>query len=293
VIHSMTGFGDAALGEDGVNYTLEIRSLNNRYFKASIKLPEHLQFLEAEVERLLRSRLGRGSITYHLRVRNVSAEAAYEINRAALEAYVQQLSGLKIAGQSTRVDLAALMELPGVCQPREMDHDARRQAWDVLQRMTLEAMDKLVAMRQIEGRALRQDLLAGVRTIRQHLAEVQELAPQVIEDYYRRLRQRVDQLLGEAQIQLDQETLSREVALFAERCDVNEETARLACHLEQFETLCDSKELTGRKLEFLAQEMLREANTVGSKANNAEIGRHIVEIKAAIDRLKEQTQNVE
>ena len=100
MIHSMTGFGDAALGEDGVHYTLEIRSLNNRYFKANIKLPEHLQFLEAEVEKLLRSRLGRGSITYHLRVRNVSAEAAYDINRAALEAYVQQLSGNKfgIAG---------------------------------------------------------------------------------------------------------------------------------------------------------------------------------------------------
>lgn len=293
MIQSMTGFGDSALSEEGVNYTLEVRSLNNRYFKSAIKMPEHLQFLEADVERLLRSRLGRGSIAYHLRVRNTSAEAAYEINRAALESYIQQLSDLQPTRQAATVDLAALMELPGVCQPRELDPDARQRAWDVVQRLTTQAMDRLIDMRQTEGRALRGDLLVGVRSIREHLAAVGALAGQVIDDYHRRLRQRVDQLLGEAQIQLDQETLSREVALFAERCDVNEETSRLGSHLEQFEALCESQELAGRKLEFLAQEMLREANTIGSKANNAEIARHIVEIKASIDRLKEQVQNVE
>lgn len=292
MILSMTGYGDAQLTEQGVSYALEIRSVNNRYFKPNIKLPEHLQFLEAEAEKMLHARLGRGSINLSLRVRDTSAQAAYEINTAALQAYLDKLAKVKHAGPVS-LDLAAIVALPGVCQPPEMDETLRERQWAIVEKMTAQALDRLLAMRAAEGKALRDDLLKHTASIREHLAALRERTPTVVEDYQKRLTTRVNDLLSSQKIQLAQQDLAREVALFAERCDVNEEISRLTCHLDQFDKACDSKEHAGRKLDFLAQEMLREANTIGSKANDATIAGHIVEVKASIDRLKEQVQNVE
>ncbi len=292
MILSMTGYGDAQLVEDGVSYALEVRSVNNRYLKASIKLPEHLQFLETEVDKLLRNRLVRGTLNYTLRVRDTSAEAAYEINTAALQAYLTQLASVKAAGPVS-VDLATVLALPGVCQPPEMDEAKREHELRIVTTLTNIAIDKLVAMRADEGRALREDLLKHTAAIRRELEAVVERSPVVVVEYQKRLAQRVSELMGEARLQLEQQDLAREVALFAERCDVSEEIARLRSHLEQFDRLCDSRQHAGRKLDFVTQEMLREANTIGSKSNDATIARHIVEIKALIDRLKEQVQNVE
>lgn len=292
MILSMTGYGDAQYAEDGVSYALEIRSLNNRYFKPTIKLPEHLQFLEAEVEKLLRMRLNRGSITYTLRVRDTSAEAAYEINTAALQTYLDRLAQVRHAG-AVSVDLAAIVALPGVCQPPEMDERSREHQLSLVESLTATALERLLAMRAAEGRALCEDLLKHTAAMRTHLEAIRARSPVVVEDYQRRLTQRVNELLASQKIQLERQDLAREVALFAERCDISEEISRLTTHLDQFDRHCDGKEHAGRKLDFLAQEMLREANTIGSKANDAIIASHIVEIKALIDRLKEQVQNVE
>lgn len=292
MILSMTGYGDAQHMEDGVGYALEIRSLNNRYLKPSIKLPEHLQFLEAEVDKLLRTRLVRGTLNYTLRVRDTSAQAAYEINVAALQAYLNQLNAVRATGPVS-VDLATVLALPGVCQPPEMDEAQREHQWKIVSALTSDAMEKLVAMRAEEGRALREDLLKHTAAIRNELAAIAERSPTVVTEYLKRLTQRVNDLVGQAKLQLAEQDLAKETALFAERCDVSEEISRLKSHLDQFDKLCDSKQHAGRKLDFLAQEMLREANTIGSKSNDTEIARHIVEIKALIDRLKEQVQNVE
>lgn len=292
MILSMTGYGDAQLVQDGVGYTLEIRSLNNRYFKPTIKLPEHLQFLEAEVDKLLRSRLTRGTVNYTLRVRDTSAQAAYEINVAALQAYLDQLNSVRPAGPVS-VDLATVLALPGVCQPPEMTEAQRERQWKIVSTLTSEALDKMIAMRAEEGRALRDDLLRHTAAVRSELTAIAERCPLVVTEYLKRLTQRVNELVGQAKLQLAEQDLAKEVALFAERCDVSEEISRLRSHLDQFDRLCDGKQHAGRKLDFLAQEMLREANTIGSKSNDTEIARHIVEIKALIDRLKEQVQNVE
>jgi len=292
MILSMTGYGDAQYASDGVSYNLEIRSLNNRYFKPSIKLPEHLQFLEGEVEKLLRARIGRGSVTYTLRVRDTSAEAAYEINIAALQSYLTQLGSVK-ASLPASVDLAAVLALPGVCQPPELDEAARERQWHIVESMTKEAVDKLMRMRAEEGRALREDLLSHTAAVRRELAAISERSPAVVAEYRRRLAQRVNELVREARLQLAEQDLAKEVALFAERCDISEEISRLTSHLDQFDRLCDSREHAGRKLDFLSQELLREANTIGSKSSDATITRHVVEIKGLIDRLKEQVQNVE
>lgn len=292
MILSMTGYGEAQYSDDGVSYALEIRSLNGRYLKISIKLPETLSLFEPEVEKLLRERLSRGSVFYTLRVRDNTPAAAQEVNQAALASYVRQLQSVDLAGQ-VRIDLATLLALPGVCQPPDIDESRREHQWSILSRLTKQVLDHLVEMRTAEGRSLCADLLKQCGQIRSHLTAVAARAPIVLQGYHQRLLQRANELITDSRLQLELDDVKREVALFAERSDVNEEITRLGCHLEQFEKLCGQDEQGGRKLDFLAQEMLREANTIASKANDAEVAHHIVEIKGAIDRLKEQVQNVE
>lgn len=293
MILSMTGFGAAEACEGGVSYRVEIRSVNNRYFKSAIKLPEHLQRFEGDVDRLLRSRLGRGSVAFALRLRDDNSPTSVRINPAALKKYVETLETVAASHPSASIDLAVLLEYPGVCEPVEMDEAVLTAQFRIVERLTTEAMDKLISMRQVEGQALERDLAEQCTTIRDRLSQIADRAPSVVEEYHKRLRTRVQQLLETASVELDQESLIREVAIFAERCDVNEELSRLASHLDQFAELCASPEEAGRKLDFLAQEMLREANTIGSKASDGQVSRHVVEIKAAIDRLKEQVQNIE
>lgn len=292
MILSMTGYGEAQHNEGGVSYALEIKSLNNRYFKTAIKLPEHLSLFEGEVEKLLRTRLSRGSLTYNLRLRDKSPAAAQEINVAAVNSYLAQLSRVQSDGR-VQVDLAAILALPGVCQTPELSHEEKERQWRIIADLTHRAVEQLIAMRRTEGQAVRADLLGQCGQIREHLQVVAERAPAVIVEYHQRLLQRANELISQAKLQLQLDDVKREVAVYAERCDINEELARLASHLDQFERLCDRNEAAGRKLDFLAQEMLREANTIGSKANDSTIAHRIVEIKGAIDRLKEQVQNVE
>jgi uncharacterized protein (TIGR00255 family) len=292
MILSMTGYGDVHHSDAQVTYVLELRSLNNRYFKANIKLPEHLSLFETEVENLLRRRITRGSVTCSLRLRGNTPEAAQQINVAALDSYLAQLGRLTTRG-NLQIDLGTMLTLPGVCEAPEMDDAERERQWKILSDLVDQAVERLIQMRRIEGKSIRDDLFAQCQSIREHLMAVAQFAPQVLRDYHARLLQRANELIGEAKLQLQLDDLKREIALYAERCDINEEVSRLSSHLEQFQKLCDGSEVAGRKLDFLAQEMLRETNTIGSKANDATIAHHIVEIKGAIDRVKEQVQNVE
>lgn len=293
MILSMTGFGDATAETDGTHYSVEIRSLNNRFFKATIKLPDNISGLEPELESMLRDKLGRGSITYILKMRSDTAEAAYNINVQALRAYIRQIQSVaELAGQ-THLDLAGLLALPGVCQEPRDDTDEIARHGPMVRQLTARAIAKLQAMRQREGEAMFADLMRHATVISENLKEIAKRAPFVIDEYHKRLAQRVNALLAKAELQLDKLDLIKEIAVFAERADISEEIHRLGTHLESFEHACRAGEHAGRKLDFITQEMLREANTIASKANDGDIARHIVEIKGAIDRLKEQVQNVE
>lgn len=293
MIVSMTGFGDATAERDGTHYAVEIRSLNNRFFKPIIKLPETVSGLEPELESMLREALGRGSITYILKMRSDSAEAAYHINTPALKSYLAQLREIKGLDDFVQIDLAGLMQLPGVCQEPRDETDEIARHGPVVRELSAKAIAKLDAMRHREGEGLFAELMRHVNVIATSLKEIAGRAPFVIEDYHKRLSQRVNQLVAKAELHVDQKDLIKEVAVFAERADIAEEIQRLTSHLDAFEQACRTGEHAGRKLDFIAQEMLREANTIGSKANDATIARHIVEIKGAIDRVKEQVQNVE
>jgi uncharacterized protein (TIGR00255 family) len=293
MIISMTGFGDAAAERDGVHYAVEIRSLNNRYFKSVIKLPDNVSGLEPELETILRANLGRGSITYILKMRLDSADAAYHINTQALKSYLEQLQSVKGIDRLVTIDLASLVQLPGVCQEPRDDTDEIARHGPSVRDLTSKAIEKLNGMRAREGKSLFDELMRHTQVISANLAEIEKRAPAVVEDYHRRLSQRVNQLLSKAELKVSEPDLIKEVAVFAERADVAEEIQRLGHHLKSFEEACRKDEHAGRKLDFITQEMLREANTIASKANDAAIARHIVEIKGAIDRVKEQVQNVE
>jgi uncharacterized protein (TIGR00255 family) len=222
-----------------------------------------------------------------------SAEAAYLINTKALEAYLKQLQSVKGLDSNLKIDLGSLLMLPGVCQEPRDESDEIGRHGDTVRDLTAKAIAKVHAMRQREGRMLFDDLMRHVKVIATSLAEIQKRAPFVIDDYHKRLLQRVNQLVSTAELRVNESDLLKEVAVFAERADISEEIQRLTSHLESFEHSCRDGEHPGRKLDFITQEMLREANTIASKANDAQIARHIVEIKGAIDRLKEQVQNVE
>jgi len=292
MLQSMTGFGAAQGHCDGVEYSVEIRAVNHRYFKASVKLPEIWSSAEVDIENLLRGRLQRGSIGLSVRMRISDEKAAYTVNTVALAKYIDQIKGLRSAGEEDlTVDLAVLMALPGVCNPPQMD-DLRERTCDELMSLINQAIDNLLEMRAREGRGVQDDLLAQCDQVEASLDAIGSRSPQVIEDYHQRLCERVEELIGAARIDIDEDYLAREVAVYADRCDINEEISRQNGHLEQFRDTCTSGEPAGRKLDFIAQEMLREANTIASKANDSEIARAVVDMKTAVDRIKEQVQNV-
>lgn len=290
---SMTGFGSAQGQVDGVEFDVEARSVNNRYFKCTVKLPDSHSQIESEIEKHLRRRLSRGTITLSVRMRVPPDQAAYEVNTAALGRYVEQLRRVSAdSDEALRIDLASILALPGVCTPPSAGDLCQRTQAGLLE-LVDEAIEALMTMRCEEGKALAEDLRQHCGMIQASLATVAATAPEVLRMYHERLTVRVKELMGQGRAALDDQTLAREVAVFAERSDIAEEVSRLGGHLDQFDDALDADDPVGRKLDFIAQEMLREANTIASKASDAGIAREVVDIKTAVDRIKEQVQNVE
>ncbi len=294
MIDSMTGFGGVQRVVDGVEHALEIRSVNNRYFKSVIRLPDGMQFAEPEIEKALRSRLVRGSVTINLRMRNATATAAYDVNTEALSRYASAMMQVELPdGVRATIDLATLSNLPGVCQVPSIDESRRAEQVSLILEMTEAALDHVIAMRAREGQALHNDLVGHCGRLGSELDRIVGRAPVVLEDYRERLVSRVEALMSAGKFELESDALCREVALYADRSDISEEIARLRAHIDHFSEICDSGDAVGRKLDFITQEMLRETNTIGSKSGDGAISRSVVEMKALIDRIKEQVQNVE
>lgn len=296
MIRSMTGFGEASAQVDGVQYAVEIRSLNGKYFKSTIRLPDDLQSLEPALENAARKRLTRGTVTIIVSCADSSESAALQVNVSALEKYIEQVRQAPgVARGDATIDAANLLSMPGVLLPPREDESRLGRALEAIQGILEEACTKLIAMREREGAALHKELRTYAREITDRLEEVAKRAPNVVQEYHDRLRQRVATMLEEAQVTAEPGDLVREVAIFADRSDIAEEISRLRGHLDQFHDLIDddADRPIGRTLDFLAQEMLREANTIASKSSDSEISRQIVEIKSGIDRIKEQVQNVE
>lgn len=290
----MTGFGEARHQDDKLSVSIEVRTVNNRYLKISIRCPDAYAALEGEIEKIVREKISRGTVNIGIRVDHPMAVLENPLNEAVLENYLTRLQGL--ADRLYLVhqpDLNALVTLPGVVTDdshRNYDVDAE---WSIIQDVLRQSLEKLQKFRMDEGQSMQNELVLNNKVIADHLLQVEQMAPQVVSEYRTKLLERVRQVLTESSVNVTESDLIREVSIHADRTDINEEIKRLRCHLDQFQVFIKEKESPGRKLDFLSQEMFREVNTIGSKANNVPIAHCVVEMKAAVEKIREILQNVE
>jgi len=290
----MTGFGEAHCQQDGLAVAVEVRTINSRFFKLSVRAGDGYAAWEPQIEALVRKSIRRGTIQVNLRISRTSSPDDFQLNVDVLDGYRRQLESLCQQWKVSETILPQnLLTLPGVVDERTGNDVDLVGDWPIVDRTLKEAMESLAQMRTSEGLAMGADLSANCQTIANSLEEIRQRAPQVVDAYRTRLEDRLKKTLAEYDVALDPSDVIREVSLFADRGDISEEIVRLGSHLDQFATIMDLAESSGRKLEFLTQEMLRETNTIGSKANDVEIARHVIEIKAAIERIREMIQNIE
>jgi len=288
----MTGYGRAQQLIDGRDISVEIRSVNHRFFEFSTRLPRSMGYLEETLKRLVHSRVSRGKIDLNLTVLSLEDPSAQVmLNRPLAEGY---LSALRELGRQLDVEddisLSSLARFGDifVLRKNEVDEDALSCA---VKEVATQALEQYLAMRRTEGEKLHQDIVSRTENILACVTQVEERAPQLAEQYREKLYQKLCDVLENQQI--DQQRILTEAAIFAEKTAVDEETVRLRSHLAQLREILSSEGQVGRKLDFLVQEMNREANTIGSKAHDIEVSKVVVEIKSEIEKIREQIQNIE
>jgi len=288
----MTGFGEARLQEPRWSIHVEVRTVNNRHFKLVAKMSDPYSAFEPELDRLVREKVRRGSVQISIRVDRPRRSEDYRLNPVALTSYRDQLKEL-FGSQGASLDLAPLLNLPGVIEEVRPVASAPAEDWPTIAGVVAQALEQLDAARTTEGKAMSRELATLAKTIDEHLAKIADRGPHVVSSYQARLCDRIQNLVRDQGVSIDAKDLIREVAILAERSDISEEITRLRAHLVQFDETLREPESAGRKLEFIVQEMGREVNTIGSKANDVEISREVVEIKGALEKVRELIQNVE
>ncbi len=283
-LRSMTGFGSATQETAGLRISVECRSVNGRYLKINTKLPDVLRAEEPTFEKLLKERLQRGTVTLSVRIERTDPEALVSVNEDVVRAYQAVFDRLGLSKDG-------IPTLPGVLGSARSELSAEQIAG--VRSACTEAVDALVEMREQEGRALESHLRQLCEGIAAERHKVLERAPAVVEEYRNKLKERIDAMLEGSGAELDDATLAREVAVYASRSDVTEEVERIVSHLDQIDGLLKSGDAAGRTLDFLGQELHREVNTIGSKSSDVALGRSVIEMKALVDRFKEQAANVE
>ena len=293
MIASMTGFGRGTAQVGGTTATVEMRSVNNRFLDVSVRLPYRLAEREAEVQALAKQAFERGKINIHLQIeQEADAELPIRVNEEAARAYGALLEDLRqAAGIREPVRVEDVLRYSDVFTTEEETPETNEEAWDAVRAALEEAIDGLRDMRLEEGQALFEDLTQRLDALEAALAQVEVRAPLRVEEVRQRLRERLSELLGDDR--LDPDRLEQEIVFLADRLDVTEEIVRLHSHLSLFREALASDVPVGRKLNFIVQEIHREVNTIGSKANDAEVARYAVEMKEEIEKIREQVQNVE
>lgn len=290
----MTGYGRAAAAEGGLTATVEVRTVNHRYLDVFVRLPAPMLVLEEPVRQAAQRRLRRGRVEITVNVEDSERPGrTLQLDRAFLAQAKEALQeAATLLGVEPRLDLGHLALVPGVFRLEESGIDIERTRRVVLQALEA-ALDQVVAMRRTEGQALAADIARRVDAVDRIAEAVRERAPRVVQELFARLRRRVAELA--ADVALDEGRLEMEAALLADRNDISEELARIASHIGQLRTLLQAgaDDGVGRKLDFLLQELNREWNTIGSKANDAAIAQWVVEARAELEKIREQVQNVE
>lgn len=292
MIKSMTGFGREQCVIDQYDIMVEIKSVNHRYYEFSSRLPRQYNYLDEKLKSLVKGNISRGKVEVSVTVNNLNGrEANIKADRLLAEGYINALREINVdIGLDDDLKLSNLLRLPDIfnVQRETVDEDY---IWSIVKQAAESAIEKFVVMRRNEGRAMKADLLEKLGNVESMLAEVERHAPETVENYRERLFQKLQEVLSEREI--DEQRILMEAAVFAEKIAVDEETVRLHSHIKQFGELLDSDEPVGRKLDFLVQEINREINTIGSKAQNLEITKCVVNMKAEVEKLREQIQNIE
>ncbi len=292
MINSMTGFGRASRNEDGREMTIELKSVNHRYLDLSYRMPRHIGFVEDALRSLLQEKLSRGHVDVYINYSNKRNDArTISVDTALLTQYLSAARSANAElGLKDDITLGSALRLPDVMEITEADED--REAVCELAKHTLaDAVAELKAMRAAEGKRLYTDLYARADVVDEIGKQIAERAPLVVEEYRAKLNERIENLLGA--VEVDRQRLATEVALFADKASIDEEIVRLKSHVVQYRLLLDGSEPAGRKLDFVVQEMNREFNTMGSKANDTQIVNLVLSGKAEIEKIREQIQNIE
>lgn len=291
MIKSMTGYGRAKLSKDDREYQIEIKSVNHRYLDISVRIPKQLSYLEETIKKEIAKKVKRGKIDVFVTFENNSLEGKeIKINTELAKAYIDELK--KLAEKEnilSDIQVTEISKYPDVLNIQSSQDDEKITE-EVLENITI-ATDNLVQMRETEGNKISEDLLKRLNIINKKVEEIAKLSTGLIEEYVVKLEERIKEILKDQEI--DKTRLAQEVVIYADKCSIEEEVTRLNSHISQFKNLLNSNEAIGKKLDFIIQEMNRETNTIGSKANNLEITNGVIDIKTEIENIREQVQNIE
>ena len=295
MIYSMTGIGRASYEDDQIRAAVEIRAVNNKFLKLNLRLPATLNGREVDVDRLVRKYLERGTVTINVQLTLQKQASPYAINQEILSEYVRDAQAisekLHLEPPSQIIDF---LKLPGVISERaESDENQGEAEWIAFEQALTEALEQLQTFRQTEGGAMAQALEKYCKQISATVDKIESRSPAVVDNYRTRLKDRINEWLSGHGMQIEVNDILREVSVFSDRCDITEEITRLNSHVNQFQDFLTEKSSPGRKLDFLCQEMFRETNTIGSKANDIEISHDVVAMKATVEKMREIVQNIE
>ena len=291
MIKSMTGYGKATLSRENREYQIEIKSVNHRYLDMNIKMPRTISYLEEEVKKTIMTYVKRGKVDVFITFENNSTEGRkIQINKEIASVYIKELK--KLAEEENilaNIEVTEISKYPDVLSiQNEQNEEKIKQE---LIEVTKQAVQKLVEMRSAEGSKMAQDLLQRVEEVQQNVTKISDQSTGLIQDYVVKLESRIKEILPNHEI--DPNRLVQEVVIFADKCSVQEEITRLNSHIAQFKNFLQAEENIGKKLDFLIQEMNRETNTIGSKANCLEITNKVIDIKTQLENIREQIQNIE
>lgn len=292
MIKSMTGFGRGHKVLNGRDITVEIRSVNHRYYEFSSRLPRSLNYVEERLKSLLQGRISRGKVEVSVLLNNVeAADEKITINHEIVREYIDALRSVKEEfGLTDDLALSNVLRIPDAFTVVKTETD-EEQLWEDIKSTAEEALEHFISMRENEGDRMKQDVLSRLAKIEEWVGVVETRSPQVVEDYRKRLYDKMCEVLSTSNI--DENRILLEAGIFSEKTAVDEETVRLRSHIAQFRSMLESGEPVGRKLDFLVQEMNRETNTIGSKVQDIGVTRIVVDQKSEIEKIREQIQNIE
>lgn len=294
MIRSMTGYGRAQMTVDTMNITVELRSVNHRYFEFNSRVPRNYGFLDEKLKSFIGSLVARGKVECYVSVENLEdGEVEILVNHSLANSYINALNELAERNDLVLRDdlvISTLARNNDIFAVHKQEADEEK-IWNAVKTVTEEAVAKFVSMREAEGEKLKADVLYRADEILKKVSVIEERSPETVKEYNDKLLARINEFLSD--VQVDEQRLLTECAIFADKVAVAEETVRLRSHIDQLRLFMDSNEAIGRKIDFLVQEMNREANTIGSKAQDVTIARNVIDIKAEIEKIREQIQNIE